>query len=93
MRPRKRVNEIQTPREDRRKSYYEKVRTQDLTIQQAVLEYRYMLGMSQKEFSLFTRLPLKTIRDFEQGKANPTLKTLMKLLKGSGLEVSVRLKP
>lgn len=93
MRKARRVGGLKTTPQERRKMFYARVENQSFEIKEAILEYRYMLDMNQKEFAIFTGLPLNTIQNFEQGKANPTLKTLEKMLLGSGLEICVRMKP
>ena len=86
----RRVTELKGTKKERRIEFYKAVDEQTMNIQQAVLHYRYMLGMNQVEFAKFTEVPLKSIRDFEQGKSNPTIKTIEKMLTGSGLEIGVK---
>ena len=88
----KKVSELKNTRQQRRQEFYKKVEQGSYSLRKAILEYRYMLGKSQADFAEFTGVPIRTIQDFEQGKANPTLKTIDKMLRGSGLEVGVRRK-
>lgn len=80
------------PQSERRKLFYEKVDNQSMSLRETVVEFRLMLGKSQEEFARFAKIPLSTLRGIEQGRANPTLKTLEKALKGSGLVLSVKRK-
>jgi DNA-binding XRE family transcriptional regulator len=88
----RRVDQIAASPEQRRKEFYERVDRGDLDLRQTVIEYRYLLGKTQPEFARFAKIPLKTLRDFEQDKGNPTLKTIEKMLRGSGLEITARKK-
>lgn len=86
------VSELKSSREDRRSEFYQNIDNASMTLREAVLAYRYMLDKNQKEFAKFVKVPLRTIQDFEQGRSNPTEQTLLKMLRGSGLELSVRRK-
>jgi transcriptional regulator with XRE-family HTH domain len=44
-------------------------------------------------FAEFTGVPRRVVMEFEQGRGNPTLKTLEKLLKGSGLKIGLQRAP
>ncbi|NRA46988.1 MAG: helix-turn-helix domain-containing protein [Oligoflexales bacterium] len=88
----KKVSELKNSRKERRQDFYHKVEKGTYSLRQAIVAYRYMLGKNQTDFAEFTGVPIRTIQDFEQGKANPTLRTLEKMLIGSGLEISVKRK-
>lgn len=48
-----------------------------------------MIGKNQKDFAKFVGVSLRTLVDFEQGKGNPTISTIEKMLTGSGLVLTV----
>lgn len=88
------INKVK-PTADRnqlRREFYEGVKNDSWNLIETVRRFRIMLGMSQKDFAEYTGLTLRAIMEFEQGKRNPTLKTLEKMIKGSGLEFGFRLK-
>lgn len=76
-------------RQKLREEFYQIIDQGGMNPREAVRNFRIMIGKSQPEFAQFTGVSLKVLRDFEQGKGNPTLKTLEKLLTGSGLELKV----
>ena len=80
------------PRLDRdglRREFYAAVDRGGLSPRAAVRAYRKMLGKTQREFAAFVRVAPRILIAFEQGKGNPTLKTMQRLLRGSGLELKV----
>jgi DNA-binding XRE family transcriptional regulator len=52
-----------------------------------------MIGKNQNDFAKFVGVSLRTLVDFEQGKGNPTISTIEKMLTGSGLVLTVGRKP
>lgn len=72
-----------------RNEFYEKVESGELNLRQAIREFRIMTGKNQREFAKFVGVSPRVLMAFEQGKGNPTLSTVKKMLKGSGLELSV----
>ena len=76
-------------REQMRREFYRAVDAGELSLIDTVRQFRFMLGMNQHEFAKFTGVTPRLVTAFEQGVGNPTLRTLAKLLKGSGLEVRV----
>lgn len=52
-------------------------------------ELRLQKGMTQKEVVKLSRLTEQTIIRLEQGKGNPTLKTIIKLLDVYGYELRI----
>ena len=76
-------------RQQHRIEFYKRVDEGSLTPREAVKLFRKVLGMNQIEFAQWANVPKKTLLDFEQGKGNPTMQTLEKMLKGSGLELKV----
>ena len=55
-------------------------------------ERRQLLGISQEELAEISGVGLRTIKQIETNKANPSLKTLTKLLDVLGLELELKLK-
>ena len=72
-----------------RESLFEKVDHGLVTPAEAVRSFRKILGLSQIEFAKKQGVALLALRQIETEIGNPTLSTLAKLLKGSGLEVKV----
>lgn len=53
---------------------------------------RKSLKVTQKDLANLSDVGLRTLKQFESGKGNPTLQTLHKLADVLGLEVCVRVK-
>ena len=75
-----------------RKEFYQAIDDQSLGLRQSVQRLRKMLGMNQREFAKQVGVSPRILMAFEQGSGNPTLETIEKMLKGSGLELSLRRK-
>lgn len=58
----------------------------------AIKERRESLQITQETLSGISGVGLRTLKQFESGKGNPTLLTLQKLADVLGLEVSLKLK-
>lgn len=76
-------------RQEYRREFYAAVDSGTLTPQEAVRRFRIMTGKTQPEFAEFIGISLRVLRAFEQGRGNPTLATVEKMLTGSGLELKV----
>ncbi len=59
---------------------------------ETIKERREMLQVTQETLALISRVGLRTIKQFESGKGNPTLLTLQKIADGLGLEVCLKIK-
>jgi transcriptional regulator with XRE-family HTH domain len=59
---------------------------------QTIKERRDMLNVTQETLAEVSGVGLRTLKQFESGKGNPTLLTLHKLADVLGLEVSLALK-
>jgi len=57
-----------------------------------IKDRRENLQVTQSNLSKLSGVALRTIKQFESGKGNPTLKTLEKLANVLGLEVSLDIK-
>ncbi len=57
-----------------------------------IKERRESLKVTQETLSELSEVSLRTIKQFESGKGNPTLKTLEKVLDVLGLELCLKLK-
>jgi transcriptional regulator with XRE-family HTH domain len=59
---------------------------------QAIKERREVLQVTQETLAKLSGVGLRTLKQFESGKGNPTLLTLQKLADVLGLEVNLKLK-
>ncbi len=57
-----------------------------------VKERRETLQVTQESLAQLSGVGLRTLKQFESGKGNPTLKTLQKIVEVLGLEVCLKLK-
>jgi len=57
-----------------------------------IKERRDMLQVTQESLAQLSGVGLRTLKQFESGKGNPTLQTLQKIADVLGLEVSLKLK-
>ena len=57
-----------------------------------IKERREMLQVTQETLAELSGVSLRTLKQFESGKGNPTLSTLQKIADILGLEVSLKLK-
>jgi transcriptional regulator with XRE-family HTH domain len=76
-------------REELRTEFYKAIDEGSLTPREAVKRFRQMLGLSQRDFATKFKISPRILMAFEQGRGNPTLKTVKKMLTGSGLELKV----
>ena len=53
---------------------------------------RQMLQVTQETLAVLSGVGLRTLKQFESGKGNPTLNTLQKLSEALGLEMDLKLK-
>ncbi len=73
-----------------RREFYDGVDAGKWSLIETVRRFRIMLGMSQRDFADYTGVTSRAIMEFEQGLRNPTVKTLEKMLKGSGLKLCIK---
>lgn len=59
---------------------------------QTIKERRESLQVTQKTLAELSDVGLRTLKQFESGKGNPTLKTLQKISDVLGLELTLKLK-
>ncbi|MBP6219380.1 MAG: helix-turn-helix domain-containing protein [Oligoflexales bacterium] len=76
-------------REELRTEFYKSVDEGTVTPREAVKRFRRMLGLSQRDFASKFKVSARILMAFEQGRGNPTLATLQKMLTSSGLELRV----
>ncbi len=74
---------------DLRKEFYDYVDEGKGDIREIIRRFRISLGMTQRQFAEYADVPARSLMAFEQGTGNPTLKTLEKMLKGSGLKMTI----
>jgi transcriptional regulator with XRE-family HTH domain len=58
----------------------------------SIKERRQMMQVTQETLAELSGVGLRTLKQFESGKGNPTLQTLQKLADVLGMELSLRLK-
>lgn len=58
----------------------------------AIKERREMLRVTQETLAELSEVGLRTLKQFESGKGNPTLQTLQKLADVLGMEVCLQVK-
>ncbi len=58
----------------------------------AIKERREMLKVTQESLAELSGVGLRTIKQFESGKGNPTLQTLQKIADLLGMELTLKLK-
>ena len=57
-----------------------------------IKERREMLQVTQETLAVLSGVGLRTLKQLESGKGNPTLLTLQKIADGLGLEVCLKIK-
>ena len=57
-----------------------------------IKERRKVLAISQETLAEISGVGLRTLKQFESGKGNPTLETLQKLCDALGLEIKLEVK-
>lgn len=57
-----------------------------------IKDRREMLQVTQETLAQLSGVGLRTLKQFESGKGNPTLTTLQKLADALGMEVSLKIK-
>ncbi len=59
---------------------------------ETIKQRRQSLHVTQETLAQLTGVGLRTLKQFESGKGNPTLKTMQKLGDALGLELSLKVK-
>jgi transcriptional regulator with XRE-family HTH domain len=59
---------------------------------QTIKERRRMLKVTQETLAELSGVGLRTLKQFESGKGNPTLQTLQKLANVLGMEISLQVR-
>jgi len=59
---------------------------------QSIKERREVMKVTQEELAELSGVGLRTLKQFESGKGNPTLHTLQKLADVLGMEVCIQVK-
>ncbi|MGK5025634.1 helix-turn-helix domain-containing protein [Janthinobacterium sp. RB2R34] len=72
----------------RRAALYDAIAAGEVTLQQAVKEMRAISRLTQAQFALHRGVSLKTIKEIESGKGNPTIQSLNRIGQFFGLEVA-----
>jgi transcriptional regulator with XRE-family HTH domain len=62
------------------------------TLIKSIKARREMLQVNQEMLAELSGVSLRTLKQFESGKGNPTLKTISKLADGLGLELTLKVK-
>ncbi|MFV0166711.1 MULTISPECIES: helix-turn-helix transcriptional regulator [Empedobacter] len=63
-----------------------------LLIIEQIKERRKVLDITQESLADISGVGLRTLKQFESGKGNPTLETLQKLCDALGLEIKLEVK-
>lgn len=63
---------------------------EDIVLQ--IKERREELNVTQETLAALSGVGLRTLKQFESGKGNPTLETLSKLAEALGLEIQLQVK-
>ena len=63
-----------------------------LALIQQIKARRDMLHLTQEQLATLAGIGLRTLKQFESGKGNPTLATLQKVTEVLGLELTLQLK-
>jgi len=69
-----------------------KVLYMTLLLIEQIKERRKVLAISQETLAEISGVGLRTLKQFESGKGNPTLETLQKLCDALGLEIKLEVK-
>lgn len=64
----------------------------DKDLIKAIKARREMLAVSQESLAELSGVGLRTVKQFESGKGNPTLDTLSKMAQALGLEINLKVK-
>jgi DNA-binding XRE family transcriptional regulator len=72
----------------RRAVLYDAIARGEVTLQHAVKEMRTISRLTQAQFAEHRGVSLKTIKEIESGKGNPTIQTLNRIGQFFGLEVA-----
>jgi len=62
-------------------------------IYKKVKERRSLLGITQQDLADISGVGLRTIKEIETNKGNPSVNTLSKILEALGMELDLRIKP
>jgi DNA-binding XRE family transcriptional regulator len=71
----------------RRDDFYAAIRSDGLSIQEAVIAMRKMSRLTQPEFAKHRGISVQALRQIESGTGNPTVETLNKVAAVFGLRV------
>ena len=63
-----------------------------MDIRDVVKERRRVLGISQLDLAEMAGISLATVKDIERGVANPSMKTVARILEVLGLEMEFRIR-
>ena len=74
---------------EREKVLIERVRAGQILLPEGLREMRKAYGLTQDQLSLLSKVPRYLVSDIENGKSNPTVDTLNRLLRPFGCMVGV----
>jgi y4mF family transcriptional regulator len=63
-----------------------------MKIVEFIKQRRLLLGITQQDLADFSGVSLRTIREIEAGKANPSIETLNSIVDVLGLEIDLKIK-
>ena len=63
-----------------------------MSLAKVIKQRRAILGITQLDLSEMAQIGISTIKDIERGKANPSLRSITKILDVLGLEMDFKIK-
>lgn len=63
-----------------------------MEIREMIKQRRLVLGITQQDLADFSGVGLRTIRQIEAGKGNPSINSLRKIFDILGLEIDIKIK-
>ncbi len=79
-----------TTDKQRRTAIYEAIDRGEIGFPQALRELRRAVGKTQAEYAALVGLSPRILKEIEQSRGNPTLKSIRKALKPFNLQITVR---
>ena len=63
-----------------------------MSLSKIIKQRRAVLGITQLDLSEMAQIGISTVKDIERGKANPSLRSVTKILDVLGLEMDFKIK-
>lgn len=78
------------PDRDQRAALYDAIERGELGFPEALKQLRRSVGKTQAEYAELVGLSVRVLKQIEQGRGNPTLKSIRKALRPFNLELTIR---